>query len=285
MTTIAKVVEHSITTHGASLRTIQLQYPRFIHAELMTHRAFSRNASSSRAIPVKTMIDRTLADPAFFDFIGQNQPGMQAACEVDAATGAKFKEEWEELGRIVAGYSSRWANVYQIHKQTANRALEPWQHIHVVVSVTDAGYENWKSLRAHKDAQPEIHVLADVIEAACAASTPVLRHHDRDDAANWHLPYVSLAERIEHAANPVLLAQISAARCARTSHMNHDGTNPVIARDLQLFSDLVGAEPLHASPVEHQGYPLPLATQRSNNFVGWRQFRELVDAGHYRNIN
>jgi hypothetical protein len=300
MTITAKIIEDSIAPNGKRLTTFQLSYPRFIHAEAKTHRVLrsgddiievleevslmddpnlSRNASSSRAIPVKKMIERTLADPAFFVHIGKNQPGMQAKEEVSDFIKGEFQREWNELGAIVAGYSERWATVYGIHKQVANRALEAWQHISVVVTATE--WDNFYELRNHVDAQPEIHVLAALMQAEVEKSTPVLRKRDRLHESAWHLPYVSLAERQQHADDPIYLARLSSARCARTSYLNHDGSYPDAAKDIQLFLDLVGGRPLHASPTEHQGYPLPLAEQRSKNLVGWRQFRELVEHDIY----
>lgn len=300
MTITAKIVEDSIAPNGKRLTTFQLSYPRFIHAEAKTHRVLSsgdsmievledvsfmdckdlsRNASSSRAIPVMRMIERTLADPAFFVHIGKNQPGMQAKEEVSDEIKEKFAAEWNQLGRIVATYCERWALNYGIHKQVANRPLEAWQHISVVCTATE--WDNFFELRNHPDAQPEIHVLAALMQAEMNASTPVLRARNREHESGWHLPYVSREERRAYDTDPQFLAKLSSARCARTSYLNHDGTNPVIAKDVQLFNDLVGSVPLHASPTEHQGYPLPLADQRSKNFCGWRQHRELVEQAIY----
>jgi hypothetical protein len=61
--------------------TLLLRYPRCIHAEFMTHRVFSRNAASSRAIPVKKLIEDVLTDPFIPIFWGSNQKGMQAGEE------------------------------------------------------------------------------------------------------------------------------------------------------------------------------------------------------------
>lgn len=297
MTITAKVIEDSIAPNGKRLTTFQLQYPRFIHAESKTHRVvsigdesvalleevglmdcddLSRNASSSRAIPVNKMIERTLADPAFFVHIGKNQAGMQANEEVDDHFKSLFEQEWNQLARISAGFVARWANEYGIHKQVANRALEPWQHIHVIVTATEL--DNFYLLRDHDDAQPEIRELARAMRAAQAASTPTLRGFDPLCATSWHLPYVTMEERAAFAFMPEFLAKLSAARCARVSYLTHDGRTPDADEDLALYLRLVGGEPLHASPIEHQAYPLPQATERSNNFVGWRQNREIVES-------
>jgi hypothetical protein len=292
----AKVIEDSISPAGKPLTTYMLTYPRFIHAEAKTHRVLrsgdcmievleevslmddenlSRNASSSRAIPVLKMIDRIIDNPAQFVHIGQNQPGMQAKLEVPDDIKAKFLTEWLELMHIVAGYSRRWAGEYGIHKQVANRAMEPWQLITVVVTATE--WDGFFELRDHDDAQPEIHHLARLMKAAKADSIPTLRGSDPTHESAWHLPFVGNGERRDFANDPQFLARLSTARCARTSYLNHDGTSPVQAKDLQLFDDLVGARPLHASPTEHQAHTLEDATQRSKNLVGWNQFRGFVE--------
>ena len=74
-----------------------------------------------------------------------------------------------------------------------------------------------------------------------------------------------------------LLPRISAARCARVSYLTHDGENPDIVKDLQLFERLVGSKPLHASPIEHQATPMSCAGGASRNFRGWAQHREAYE--------
>ena len=73
----ARVVEDSIA-NDIRLTTLELQHQRFIHSEFMTHRMFSRNASSSRAIPVEKMIKQVEEQPAMPIYWGINQPGMQS---------------------------------------------------------------------------------------------------------------------------------------------------------------------------------------------------------------
>lgn len=270
-----KIIADSINVdNGKRITTLQLRYPRFIHAEFMTHRAFSRNASSSRAIPVAKMISATLEDPAFFVHIGKNQPGMQANEEIDEDTKIAFKDEWENLGSIVADHVKRWSEEYGIHKQVANRALEPWQHMQVVCTATE--WDNFFKLRRHKDAQPEIKVLADRIFETVETYEPVERGGRAwADQECWHLPYVSDEERFSRRYSLNDLIRFSVARCARVSYFLHDGTKPNTEKDLELYTRLVGSDPIHASPAEHQAHAM-YALDRSNNFIGWRQYREMI---------
>jgi thymidylate synthase ThyX len=132
------------------------------------------------------------------------------------------------------------------HKQVANRILEPFQFISVIVTTTE--WDNFFQLRDHEDAQPEIRELAIQMKQALAASTP-----KRLNYGEWHLPYVSQEERRYYATDS--LRKLSAARCARVSYLTHDGREPNPEEDFKLFDRLVGSVPLHASPIEHQATP------------------------------
>lgn len=280
MTISAKIVADSISTAGVRLTTMQLCYPRFIHAEFMTHRAFSRNASSSRAIPVAKMIEQVRNDPAMPIHWGKNQAGMQAREELTGHALWQAKEIWRNAAKFAATCAESMAKE-ELHKQCANRILEPFQHINVIVTATEWG--NFFALRAHPDAQPEIQALAIVMKAAMNGSTPVVRGDNPEDAMDWHLPYVSDMERSANLTEPLYLAKLSTARNARVSYLTHDGENPDAAKDVKLHDNLVGAEPIHASPTEHVGYPLVNGEEWDKNFRGWAQYRSTVEASFIQN--
>ncbi len=297
MTCEVKIIADSISENGKRLTTFQLKYWRAIHAELMTHRVFSRNASSSRAIPVAKMIEQVRKDPAGPIHWGKNQPGMQAAVELDAIGIQMARSAWIESANSAADRAEVF-NSMGLHKQVANRILEPFQYIHVVVTATEL--DNFFALRCHPDAQPEIQELAVAMRDALAASTPQLL-----EAEEWHLPYVSDEER--SAFGPIqgylrgpsagnswsmkdmdaLCCKLSAARCARVSYLLHDGNKPDIVKDLELFDRLVGSMPIHASPIEHQATPdAPFGYGSEDewkfpnlhgNFVGWKQYRKIFE--------
>ncbi|WP_323016373.1 FAD-dependent thymidylate synthase [Castellaniella sp.] len=274
----ANVIADSISGDDVRLTTLQLQYPRFIHGELMTHRVFSRNASSSRAIPVARMIRQVEDDPAFFVHIGKNQPGMQAREAVDERTAKVFEREWRELAKISGDFATRWSKHLGIHKQCVNRVLEPFQWMNTIVTATD--WENFFELRCHPDAQPEMQALANVIKDAMWRSAPVELTQDQ-----WHLPYVFAGNDVnESGYNFELARKCSVARCARVSYANHDGSEPDIEKDVALFDKLVGSRPLHASPAEHQATPdRKLKNGRwahpelHGNLTGWIQFRKQLE--------
>jgi thymidylate synthase ThyX len=262
----AKVIEHSISSYDKELVTLQLKYPRFIHAEFMTHRVFSRNASSSRAIPVAKMIEQVRNDPAMPIHWGANQAGMQAQAELEQPHRVQVQSLWQKAAREAAD-TAELMTKEGTHKQVANRILEPFQWMHVVVTATE--WDNFFLLRDHDDAQPEIARLAQKMRLAMLRSTP-----RRLSTGDWHLPYVTGAERAEceTLADKFTAQKLSAARCARVSYLLHDGAEPDMAKDLALFERLAGGVPIHASPLEHQGTPGGTDT---GNFVGWTQFRKV----------
>lgn len=286
MTIEAKIIADSISELGKRITTMQLRYPRFIHAEFMTHRVFSRNASSSRAIPVKRMIEDLRRDPAMPVFWGSHKAGMQAGDELSGEDLEYVKGGWL-LAMDHAITVAEGMVELGLHKQIANRILEPWAHINVVVTATE--WDNFYMLRRHKDAQPEIHALADAMWEAQQASTPQLLL-----PGEWHLPYVNPTDEY---GNPVKLTggtalenakKISTARCARVSYLTFEGKPSEMEDDLALYEKLVGSQPIHASPAEHQATPDDIGAgytgedwqypHEHGNFVGWRQLRRQIEA-------
>ena len=275
----AKVIAHSSSEDCPDLITMEVSYPRFIHSEVMTHREFSRNASSSRAIPVARMLKNILSDPAGPVHWGTNMPGMQALYELSGVRLLIAKGLWQ-LG-CYTSVGIAWAMMKAgAHKQIANRITEPYAHIKVLI--TSSNWSNFFHLRAHQDAQPEIHELAILIREAIKDSTPTPM-----EEGEWHLPYVSRDEQKACAYQLIeqgyaqeeidqYLLKMSTARCARVSYDDFDGKPSNMTNDVKLFDKLVGSEPLHASPTEHQATPDPHTDNREawGNFKGWRQYRK-----------
>ncbi|MBT2325544.1 FAD-dependent thymidylate synthase [Variovorax paradoxus] len=270
----AKIIAHSISEAGKEIITFQLSYWRAIHGELKTHRAFSTSSMSSRAVPVAKMIAQVRQDPFIPKHVGRNQPGMQAHEPLTPAEREEFLAVWLSNAQNAAWAAQQMSNL-GVAKQIANRVLEPYQIMHTVVTATE--FDNFYALRRHADAEPHFHDLADEMWEAAKASTPIVRssQHCRDDERGWHLPYISDAERGMYLPSKLIMA--SAARCARVSYLNHDGTSPEVAKDLDLFERLAGSAPIHASPLEHQAEAAYRADQESRNFRGWHQHREIFE--------
>lgn len=250
---------------GPRLITFELEYPRFIHSEFMTHRMFSRNASSSRAIPVNKMLERIRKEPAMPVHWGQNQPGMQADNEI--ANPELAKQLWMEAAEQACNMAEKMLSL-NLHKQVVNRITEPFAHIRVLVSSTE--WDNFFTLRDHPDAQPEIRELAIQMKKAMESSQPGLLYKDQ-----WHLPFVK-KEEID-TLDIETCRRASTARCARVSYLNHDGSTPSIEKDLKLYDQLITSRPIHASPTEHQATPNWNYRDFSGNFRGWIQYRKLIE--------
>jgi hypothetical protein len=283
MTITVKVIAHSRHAGSPDLITLQMRYPRMIHAEFMTHRVFSRNASSSRAIPVERMIQDVIDDPVMPVAWGSNKPGMQAGEEIRNPVAVPevnaYGEPFYQMLRPEYAWLSARNRAVEVarafakagyHKQIVNRLLEPFGHISVVCTATD--WDNFFELRCHPDADPTIRALAEAMRDAIAGSEGIR------PIGNWHLPYVSEYEL--SAIRPFdgeKLAMISAARCARVSYLNHDGSNPDIEKDLALADRLLRSK--HMSPFEHQAVASPggMETWKWGNFRGWNQFRKMVE--------
>ena len=270
----AKIIADTVSaTHGGRITTMQLKYQRFIHSEFMTHRAFSRNASSSRAIPTAKLIEQVRNNPAMPIHWGQNQAGMQANGQLSGSALVDAQAVWKTAAENAATNAESML-FYGLHKQVANRILEPFQWMHVVVTTTE--WENFFDLRCHPDAQPEIQALACAMREALDASEPT--------RSLTHLPYLTEGELVEVKRVPIdwsgqfgVFFKISAARCARVSYLKHDGQQPSVEDDLKLFQRLAGGQPIHASPLEHQAVA-GMLDEPCRNFRGWRQFRVILES-------
>ncbi len=296
----AKVIKDSISDHGVRLLTMKLRYPKFIHGEFMTNRVFSRNASSSRAIPTAKLIEevRSNALRAAPVSWGQNQKGMQAGADLTGDTLKSVKEVWDHAGMDAAYHAERLLK-RGAHKQVVNRILEPYTHINVVVTATE--WMNFFGLRLSKDAQPEMRALAEAMWAVFNESVPLRLGHGQ-----WHLPFIEEEDlqkiRIEHDP-PMIYAEkfspsiesdtttattikVSVARCARVSYESHEtGTRSTVEADVKLHDFLLTSR--HLSPFEHQATPderhftdpFPFGWRNESehgNFIGWRQRRKQI---------
>lgn len=315
--TEAKVIADSVShADGVRLTTMQVTMHRFVLAEFNTHRVFSRNSASNRAIPVHKQISRIMADLAYPVIWPVEQPGMQGGAEIDPEYIENERDIWRQASGHAIEHASSLVNE-GIHKSVTNRLLEPFMW-HTVV-VTSTAWENFFALRLDADAQPEIRVAAEAMRAAYDASTPLSLAE-----GEWHLPYVSNREvedgvlAYEAGTDPEtvrqgnlwVLRKISAARCARTSYLTQEGIRD-LSEDVRLYDRLVTQRldkglSIHWSPLEHVATPWPGNRQegcihfgqdehlagvedtftcfpldhlpRVGNLLGWRSLRTTVEA-------
>ena len=296
----ARILADSVSPDGVRMTTFEIEYPRFILAELNTHRMLSKNSASSRAIPVKTMHEHMRQTPAQPVHWGKNQPGMQANVELADNDLADAKFMWQRAQQDAMHWAQQMSERVGLHKQVANRITEPWMIMKTVISGTE--WANFWWLRAHADAQPEIHELAVKMWDELNSSVPLLLQ-----PGEWHLPYVkshrlSSGELIylDATDTPITTEQakiISASCCAQVSYRKNDDS---YEKAHKIFKQLIESQPCHASPVEHQATPMePWAYETarddpqhlrehgythmtmdgelwSGNLRGWIQHRKLI---------
>lgn len=246
------------------MTTLEVTFPRFVLAEFNTHRNFSRNSSSSRAVPTAKLIERVEKDPVVPLQWGRNKAGMSASDELNAAEADVAQGAWL-AARDDAVRHARDLLELNVHKQELNRLLEPFLWHTVIVSATE--WENFFSLRCAPNAQPEIRAAALLMREAMDASVPV-----RLEFGEWHTP---LLQADESALDLEVRRRVSAARCARVSYLTHEGKRE-IERDLELYERLRSDR--HLSPFEHVATPAR-DLEFHANFRGWLQMRREVEGG------
>lgn len=244
---------------GVRILTLELVYPRIIHAEFLTHRMFSRNAASSRATPVATCLEEAERRPYVPSQWLKNKPGMAGGepfnAEDTAAIESDIKVLWQMTTAVVRRLMERG-----VSKQQANRYLEPFMYIRTLVTATD--WDNFFKLRLDKaHVQPEMYDLARAMCIAIDKSTSVV--------GRIHLPYIDW-EVSGAFGDEDLAVMVSAARCARVSYLTHDGKAPDKEKDLALAKRLW--EEGHLSPFEHQAWA-KFSPYYFSNFRGWSSAR------------
>lgn len=270
------VLADSVAPNGSRLITMEVEHWRAIHAEVLRHRSFSFSAASSRAIPGGRMIDYVQNHPASPVAWTTTKKGMQGGNALAGQDAAAADNIWRRANQA-ARYFAKGLDDLGVHKSISNRRLEADAHIRCVITTAEPGLINFLAQRLHWDAEPSMQVLAKRMAEAFKASTP-----RRLEAGEWHLPYVTEEDwsgMVLDDEREIRLARLSAARCARVSYKTHDGKTPTHAEDFDLFERLVGSDPKHASPTEHQAMAVKLIVDdpRNGNLgPGWVQHRKLI---------
>lgn len=258
----AKVILDSIhPDNGTRLTTMVVTYPRIVHDELLTHRVFSRNAASTRAVPIAKQIQALFDDPYIPESWGRNQKGMAAGPEIVHPETARVL--WLD-GRDNAVALAQQLAKLGVHKEGVSPLLMPFQWITTIVTATE--WNNFFRLRCAPDARPPMQRIATMIRDAYDNSEPQRRR--------WHLPFVREDEEFQLLGDKIVA---SVARCARVSYLNHEGQASNTAQDTKLFNQLLADR--HLSPFEHQAWGKQgfEAHEWSGNFRGWQQYRKDIE--------
>lgn len=258
----AKVIKKTYNAYtGTVLTTFEVVFPRWILAEVNTHKMISKNSASSRAVPIKSNIEYIRNNTAKPVVWGLNQAGMVSENVADIDTALKATTVWENARDSAIKHAEEMVDL-NIHKQFANRLIENFSYQKAIITGTE--WDNFFWLRNHKDAQPEFRELAETMmrEYNATPAEPLW-------VGEWHLPYIDTKRDITNGGKLVYYSngvelpledaiKVSASCCAQVSYRKADDS---LEKAIQIFSKLnidspdVNARP-HVSPTEHQGTPI-----------------------------
>ena len=277
----AEIIKDSLFPNGVRVTSACLTFPRSILAEFNTHRMFSRNAASSRAIPVAKMIAMIEEDPFIPEF-KKNAKGMQGVEPLDQTEKRQAKVYWAGAARSMVSASNVLSdkNGLNIHKQYTNRLLEPWMWATVIVTATD--WSNMFAQRVHPAAEPSFQRVASMFYEAFQASEPQQRWYEEDKAPgcslNWHLPFFDYSDEDRHQLEGLtyekvyeylvkilgadvvypmqrfverICQDIAVGRLAKISYNNLETGKIDVLNDIRLAVQLSNSYPGHWSPFEH----------------------------------
>ncbi|CAB4142341.1 THY1 Predicted alternative thymidylate synthase [uncultured Caudovirales phage] len=296
-----RIIKHTIThdpgnrTHPRELITIAGNIHRFVLSEFNTHRAFSRNSASSRAIPVEKQID--LVRNAFVEPLswGENKPGMSAEKLISDTDLQTARQIWYDAMSAAVEHASRLKDL-NVHKQIVNRILEPFLPHTIIFTADRSGLNHFLALRTHPAAQPEIQAFAFELKRTLENSVPQMLK-----PGELHLPFSEKTYHWEEVFNLQFTGDReefmysdpiynSVATCARLSYLNHEKDQKSEDQE-RLFWSLFKNR--HLSPFEHVAVALSgnskisgeirqkilsvKAPPRQNYTTAYLQLRKLIE--------
>lgn len=141
----AEVIADSKNEFGNRITTMLVTFPRYILAELNTHRMFSKNSSSSRAIPFERMLTTVENTPFVPMAWMENHKGMQGDSYItDPEKIQELEDEWH-YAKNSAIENAQSLFDKGVTKQIVNRLLEPFMYHTVLITATE--WENFFYLR------------------------------------------------------------------------------------------------------------------------------------------
>lgn len=245
------------------ITTLEVIMPKFLVAQLNTHRKFSRNSASSRAIPTLTGIKNVLASPVSpkdYD-LPKNGKGMQPKSALTGLRAWLSVAMWNSLMYLTIAHCYL-LNKVGLHKQWTNRLLEPYTYTKVLITSTE--WDNFMNLRRHHASQDAMQVVAECIYKALNDSTPTTVHD-----GYWYLPYVGV-----FTVKPSTeLLNISVSCCAQVSFRTSDDSPEKAER---VVSALLNTDVKHMSPFEHIAVASSGNYYNLHNFMSYRYILENV---------
>jgi len=276
----ARVIADSITRRSNRITSMVVTAPRIILAEFNTHRMFSRNSASSRAIPFETMVKRVKEDPFIPIAWMVDHKGMQGNEYFPDDVTGPIEAHWLEARDRAVHHATNLSKI-GLTKQIVNRLLEPFLWHTIIVTATE--WDNFMKLRLHPAAEIHIQEVAQQMLNALNGSTPKVLQE-----GEWHIPFgdnidgVRVQEELGNINSSWGLeeakAKIATARCARVSYLNYEGKDDYEA-DVKLYDQLASSG--HWSPFEHCATPTPIGEHSFGNFKGWKQLRHIIQSGEF----
>jgi len=263
--TNARIIADTFNPNHPDIRitSFEIEYPRYILAEINTHRILSRSSASSRAIPLKKRIEDVAENPFVPDVFGKNKPGMQSDEPLAFPDDEAARYVWRDAA-YNAAFMTKELAALNVHKQQAGRLLEPFVYVKTIITGTE--WENFFNLRNNDAADPEFHKLAEMMQKLYESSHP--------EESDYHLPYLKDNDIEYHGLETCL--KMCVARCARISYTLHDGGMTTPGADLALYDVL--AEKKHLSPFDHVAFAGDKQAYRQYyGFIPLRAFFERVN--------
>lgn len=244
-------------------------FPKVLLQELNTHRMLSRNAASSRAMPIAKVIERVKHSP-YIPTFRENQRGMVGKVLEDQERFDKAVHLYRCALDSAIQYAQQMAEMH-IHKEAVNRLLEPFMTVPVIISGTE--WQNFFRLRTSPDATPDFQATALLLQELYHSSNPKTLQ-----AGELHCIY---AEHIPDDLPSGDRLKIMSARAARISYKNHGSNNIDLQKDLELAENLI--KDGHLSPLEHIGWALSKEQAlwlNTRNYQGFLSFRAYWETQH-----
>lgn len=270
-----RVERDSISPEGERLITIVCKSPKFLDAQWQKHRNLSISASSDRAIPTATLLDRDIYIP---ETLYRNCPGMAGKELLTPEQVAEVREQIQNLYDLTCGAVEHIQEGWNLHKQHINRYLAPWTFQTLVVTGNLRWFHDLIRLRDSDHSQPEFRKLALDMKVALQESTPT-----QLDTWDWHMPFITPEEAATYRG--MWAPKIAASRAARASYAKQDEKSDYTV-DIARYERL--EKEGHVKPMEHVARPLstthdcdvcywrPKWGMMCDNFIGWRSLRSML---------
>lgn len=262
--TKAELLAYSSSWVGTNVATFLLTIPRVMLPELTRHRNFSFSVESSRAKSIEKVIEDIVKNKYYPDWT-INKKGMSGDKLSDINQRKRANEKVDFLANtIINVVELSLKDELGIHKQNANRYLEPFQYIDVIVTGSLTDWLAFLELRhpqgdlINKCEDSEPHGInysfpaQSEIQNIAIKVWNILKDAEPNylEPGEYHLPY-----RLENDERVYTIEEqlsYASSKCATISFGNHSEDNKTKANldnTNRLYKRLINHK--HWSPLEH----------------------------------